>query len=321
MKTIKMTLKIVLGLAITMFGVDCGRAQTPSASAIPEWRVTVKVVDEQDAPVTNATVKVAWHIPPPADAHIAMTNVTGRTGGNGIFAVSQRSGSIEVLCGAEKVGYYSAGRTHEFQKFKESDPDKWNPTIRVLLKKIGTPIPMYAKSLNTHVPALDKAVGFDLMAGDWVSPYGKGIHPDFLFTGHLDKRDDGESDFTLTVGFPNPGDGIQVFTLSEFEMTSSLRSPHEAPPTGYQPHWIQTDNRKPGKPVETDRDPNRNYFFRVRTVLDENGNVKTALYGKIYGDFMQFRYYLNPTPNDRNVEFDPAQNLLKGAAGEVVNMP
>jgi hypothetical protein len=41
--------------------------------------------------------------------------------------------------------------------------------------------------------------------------------------------------------------------------------------------------------------------------------METAdLYWKIYGDFMQFRYYLNPTPNDRTVEFDPKQNLLGG---------
>jgi hypothetical protein len=48
-------------------------------------------------------------------------------------------------------------------------------------------------------------------------------------------------------------------------------------------------------------------------VLDSNGNAKSALYGKIYGDtmMMNFHYYLNPTPNDRNVEFDPKQNLLK----------
>jgi hypothetical protein len=66
------------------------------------------------------------------------------------------------------------------------------------------------------------------------------------------------------------------------------------------------------------------YFIRVRTQLDEQGNVKSALYGKIPGNFrfyagtkapragMGFDYYLNPTPNDRNVEFDPKQNLLKG---------
>jgi hypothetical protein len=59
-------------------------------------------------------------------------------------------------------------------------------------------------------------------------------------------------------------------------------------------------------------DPNRDYYFRVRTALDPNGDVKSALYGKIYGDFMQFTYYLNPTPNSRNIEFDPNQNLLGG---------
>jgi hypothetical protein len=47
-------------------------------------------------------------------------------------------------------------------------------------------------------------------------------------------------------------------------------------------------------------------------VLDENGNVKNALYGKIYGDFMQFKYFLNPMANDLNIEFDPKRNLLGG---------
>jgi hypothetical protein len=56
--------------------------------------------------------------------------------------------------------------------------------------------------------------------------------------------------------------------------------------------------------------------------LDDSGNVKSALYGKIPGNFrfyagtkaptsgMGFDYYLNPTPNDRNVEFDPKRNLI-----------
>jgi hypothetical protein len=116
----------------------------------------------------------------------------------------------------------------------------------------------------------------------------------------------------LTVSFPNPADGIQEFYVSDTEKGSDLRSPHEAPPEGYQPQWAQTDNRKPGRPVNTNQDPNRNYFFRIHTILDAGGTVKSAFYGKIYGDFMQFRYYLNPTPNDRNIEFDPKQDLLKG---------
>ena len=65
------------------------------------------------------------------------------------------------------------------------------------------------------------------------------------------------------------------------------------------------------------------YFIRVRSVLDENGKLKSALYGKITDNFkffagtkaphagLGFTYYLNPTPNDRNVEFDPQKNLMK----------
>jgi hypothetical protein len=174
---------------------------------------------------------------------------------------------------------------------------------------------MYAKSLNTHVPAVDKAVGFDLEAGDWVAPFGTGTRSDMIFTAHFDKQPEGEPDLTLTLSFPNSGDGIEEFRVPETRFPgdgSLLRSSEEAPADGYQPTWIQTDNRKSGTPTRTNRDMNRNYYFRVRTVLDKQGNVKSALYGKIYGDFMHFTYYLNPTPNDRNMEFDPQQNLLKG---------
>jgi hypothetical protein len=91
-----------------------------------------------------------------------------------------------------------------------------------------------------------------------------------------------------------------------------LRSLHEAPTNNYQPQWVQIDKRRPGKPIETNRDLNRNYVFRVRSVVDSNGNMISTHYGKIYGDFMKFDYYLNPTPNDRSIEFDPKQNLLGG---------
>ncbi len=84
----------------------------------------------------------------------------------------------------------------------------------------------------------------------------------------------------------------------------------EAPTTDYEPKLIRATSDHPGQTLVFDYDSNRAYFFRVRTVLDEKGRVKSALYGKIYGDFNSFYYYLNPTPNDTNIEFDPNQNLL-----------
>jgi hypothetical protein len=168
---------------------------------------------------------------------------------------------------------------------------------------------MYAKSVNLGMPVFDKPAGFDLMVGDWVAPYGKGTRADILFTAHLDKRAQLDFDYKLTVNFPNKGDGIQMFSTPD---NSGLRSPYEAPDNGYQPEVVRQNNERPDKILKYDNNPNGNYFFRVRTMLDENGNVKSALYGKIYGDFMKFKYYLNPTPNSRNMEFDPKHSLLGG---------
>ncbi len=276
-------------------------------ATIPEWAMTVKVVDESDQPVANATVKVAWHIAPPPGESIAFTNVSGLTDTNGIFSVLERSGSIEVMCSAEKSGYYSAGGGHEFAHFKENNPEKYHPKLTLLLQKIIKPIPMYAKSVNLVVPTFDKPVGFDLIVGDWIAPFGKGLNADILFAGHNESQSPGYFDYKLTVSFPNRGDGIQEFgtpTTESGAAGSALNSAHQAPADGYKSESVL--------PKVSQRVANRNYYFRVRTVLDDQGKIITTHYGKIYGDFMQFRYFLNPTPNDRDVEFDPKQNLLKG---------
>jgi hypothetical protein len=179
-----------------------------------------------------------------------------------------------------------------------------------VLKKIGKPVAMYAKSVNLGMPAFDKPVGYDLEIGDWVGVYGKGVNADILFTGYFKDKTNNKSDYTLTVTFPNPADGLQEFTTTEFAQEgpySELRSSHEAPLEGYQSEWVQSNNRTLGKT----RDAHHNYYIRVRTKVDDRGNIVSAHYGKFYGDFMQFKYYLNPTINDRNVEFDPKQNLMK----------
>lgn len=62
------------------------------------------------------------------------------------------------------------------------------------------------------------------------------------------------------------------------------------------------------------------YLYRVRTVLDDKGQVKSAWHGKIDGELewdasnfptaqVTFTYYLNPdgTPN---LEFDRKRNLF-----------
>ena len=169
---------------------------------------------------------------------------------------------------------------------------------------------MYVRSVDLAVPEVGTEIGFDFTAGDWVAPLGKGKYTDILFRSELEQKTRDDFHMRLFVSFPNKQDGLQSFDAPSGRRGSSLKSSYEAPADGYLSEWTQFRLKKPNSPEESNIDLNRNYYFRVRTVLDEQGRIKSANYGKIYGDFMQFRYYFNPEPNSRNVEFDPAKNLF-----------
>jgi len=297
---------------LAIFLASCGAAQNTPLLA-PEWKITLEVVDESGRPLKDAQAEVGHYAPPPPGKEEHMARHRGVTDTNGLFVATGRA-QDRLYCNAVMPGYYRTAVTHDVGLvFDKPRHEPWNPTIRLVLKEIRNPIGMYAKRVNVGMPALGERVGFDLMRGDWVAPHGKGSSSDVFFRGDLNKRAEDDYDYKLTVSFPNRGDGIQEFERHPFRIGhgSELRSPHEAPVDGYQPEWIKAQSRRPGQPSTYNIDANRNFFFRVRTILDEKGEVKSALYGKIYGDFMDFSYYLNPTPNSRNVEFDPKRNLLK----------
>jgi hypothetical protein len=280
--------------------------------------VTFLVSDQEGKAVANAEVRVGGGGRTPGGPK---NKAAGWTDTNGILSCRlQSDGRISYF--VRKLGYYDtdcweyylqALRNEDREAaFRSGKWQPWNPSIPVLLKQVLNPIPMYAKSLTTGLPAWGVPLGYDLMAGDWVAPHGRGERADLIFTGRVDRQSDDDMEREWIVSFPNAGDGTQEFEAAPVGQGSGLRSPHWAPENGYEPRVTRRSIRRPGQPSYSDRNDNRAYFLRVRTVLDAMGNVKSALYGKIYGDFMQFRYYLNPTPNDRNVEFDPKRNLLKG---------
>ena len=63
------------------------------------------------------------------------------------------------------------------------------------------------------------------------------------------------------------------------------------------------------------------FYFRVRTI-EKDGKLVSAFYGKLSAGLemlipnqqevrIVLNYFLNPTPLDRNMEFDLKQNLFK----------
>ncbi len=263
-----------------------------------------------------------------------------------------RSAAVAVRTSPEYYG------TSEMIRFKESfNPiaTPWNPTINLRLKKIRNPIPMYAKKLShgrlpeelrahdydrekkefIEGPPRTFTVAWDLEKGDWVKPHGKGETADFIFAIHRMERkkfvypDDNQghvyltSGATVEVGFSNDGDGLIPFPVPEKDRHRGPWMPYEAPEDGYGPiePKINTSLRQGNDTLNFAKD--MNYFFRVRTIKDQDGKIISARYGKIHGDFrfgstasyIDYTYYFNPTPNDRNIEFKPGSNLLTDLIG------
>ena len=281
---------------------------TASMSAYPKWSMTIKAVDDAGNPLTETMATVYYHMNDVAE---------GLTDSNGLFTFSTNTASWEIALLAEKAGYYKARKEIDLLDRENYDPAKWNQTVLLPLRRIVKPIPMYArrKEEGMVLQKENEPMGFDLKAGDWVAPYGNGSHTDMFFTLlHRQIISQTEFDCTLKVSFPNKGDGIVAAPAEEFA-GSAFRTSRTAAENGYESELtLRFRNTELATNVF-------GYFIRVETSLDENENVKSALYGKIPGGFklyagtikphsgMGFDYYLNPTPNDRNLEFDPGKNL------------
>lgn len=322
----KTQLTTLLCLTLTALASGCAFGQAQLGPH--KWTATIKVVGEDGNPIAGAGVAVSYTLPPlpnsNPDEGANWGEAKGLTDDNGDFSASHTDSSWGLGINVEKVGYYPTHAGHDLYVPGQFD-DKTvaasrNATITLVLKKIGNPIAMYAKKEETKMPKENEPVGFDLMAGDWVAPYGTGKTADVFFTVHRKITTPQEFDADLELTFPNTGDGIIVMPpVTSDTGFSPLVMPRSTPAEGYQTalRWSYHNFTEISEPAS-------GYFFRVRTVLDANGNVQSALYGKIQGDVrflvgskapragITFNYYLNPTPNSRNVEFDPKQDLFGG---------
>jgi len=294
-------------LAVAMSNGVCGLTG-------PEAKLTLNVVDETSQPVARANVGASFEL-----SAEKSNDVEGQTDEKGAFVASGRTSNGHVSFGADLPGYYETSGVYQFWEEESERWQPWNPTVVMVLKRILNPIPMYARRVSLSIPEESKPVDFDLMAGDWVAPYGSGKVSDFRLRVVRQVRDFSDYSCTLELTFSNPDDGIQPFE-APYNYGSALKSPHIAPETGYFDRWKVVREQNPKQDPISSRKEDRNFMFRVRTVM-KNGTIETAMYGKIYGDIeiggyagprvgVGFAYYLNPD-GTRNIEFDPKKNLFK----------
>jgi hypothetical protein len=290
-----------------------------------EFRITLRAVDDEGRPVPRANLGFSWGHLGDTSPDTAFKRVDADEQGLAVFNAQTRF--FEYAYGAGKDGYYpTRGIAGRFQDVTDGRWQPWNQTVDVVIRPIKNPVPMYAKHVACSLPAMSTWLGYDLQKGDWLPPHGHGEQADleFHYEGHVENNIN--YDGKLSLRFPGMGNGIQAFEQDR-TMHSEFRMPYEAPVDGYARSWAWRNARitekKPGA-ISTfidERFLGRNFIFRVRSVLDPEGKVIRAWYGKIHSPFLldprgdngcgyiQFTYYCNPDET-RNLEFDPRRNLF-----------
>ncbi|BET65272.1 hypothetical protein ASA1KI_01900 [Opitutales bacterium ASA1] len=325
MKTITQVAK----LALAMFLLGCvAHGQT-------QHDLTLKVSDDTGRPLAGAQATIKFLKIGGEDVN------SGPTDEKGEFSARTEM-SLGTFLRAEKTGHYTAqlDNTGNFQI------PQGTATVPLVLPRVIKPVALHAARVSSiKLPAQGEWLGYDLAAADWVPPHGKGKTADLRFkyskefTGwkysdaemaesrriNKDQTEEqirayyGKWRGVLEVSFPGPKEGVAEET-ARYWYYNEMRLPHSAPEEGYKPSLRYEANtyepRQPEKLV--------GYYLRTRVRLDADGDIISANYAKIYGDLrfdargtVSFWYYFNPTPNDRNLEFDPARNLfpqsMKGA--------
>lgn len=320
-------MKSLLSVMVLLFGAVHAFGEQVS--------VKVKVIDDLGAPVAGADVLVLFqdYTGSPVSERILQSDERG-------MVRTQGETPVGVTLRAWKAGHY------ETETEFSISPKK--PIERTyVLPRVLNPVPLCAaREISLKLPVQNEWVGYDFEIRDWIAPHGMGKNSDirFRYTKEFRGYDDafpdieaekkaakkakesqgikwseeefdwfaGKWDGVLEVSFANPKEGMAE-EKEHFLAKSTLKLPHLAPQTGYEPTRRYEASTYKGWPPERAA----GFFLRTRVQLDANGEIISANYGKMYGDLrfdprgtVRIWYYFNPKPNDRNLEFDIKRNLL-----------
>ncbi len=207
----------------------------------------------------------------------------------------------------------------------------------VYCKSVRKPVSMYVKWFdddpifwNQKLPSKKSRCDFDLVRGEWLPPFGNGEHADLSFQWREETALESiikPFEVSLEVSLPGRENGL-IWAESLEPGESDMPLPRFAPPGGYQPNILlrmwktESDGTKTNFYWVTEK--RIGYFFRIRSELNEIGQIKAAKYGKLVGGIafrprsngevsLSFHYYLNPSDNDRNMENKLDANLFPSA--------
>ena len=308
----------------------------------PEAMITLHVIDQDGKPVENAEINASFSygreaIRKKTDCHGFVSFCSPVLD----FAVFSNAIYESVRNPEAHDKYYKNifryMYTSPSKNVKDGKWQPWNPTIEMVLKERIKPIPMYAneRQHDEPIPARNQWCGFDMMKNAWVRPYGIGEHADVEIYHEWDGKQGKEyTGSTLKLRFPDKEAGCYMvqFDYDPMYYDVGFQSPYHAIPSKIdlkEVKFYEKYNPETGRFDYNLFQKGTIYVFRTRTRFDTQGRLVGAYYGKIYRPYVsifniwrgiphiRLPFYLNPTENDTNLEFDPERNLLKNVRGYV----
>ena len=280
----------------------------------------------------------AWTESAPIYEDKKFTNDKGRCHVKG----ETNNGETGVAIDKTPAGYYRFyGSSHKFTQKPVFPLMHWRPTDLVItasLQRVMHPLPLFVKRMGWCIgsDAIDKngrSFACDLVKGEFLPPFGKGEIADVVFScppqEYIGEGFNGRNfraprykNTVMAIFQGDEANGIQSVSVTNPQALLKVREAFE---NGYQRKLTFSESMAYDLQRREGLDRGKCYCFRIRTERDEAGRIKSSLFGKIYGDpafllnggdrwtqkvgGIAFLYYLNPTPNNRNLEWDRKNNL------------
>jgi hypothetical protein len=205
-----------------------------------------------------------------------------------------------VFVNASVKGHYSSRYTLHFDRVG-------GRTVDIPMRRVINPIGLFGKQAFVLVSGASGQVGYDLLKGDLVAPFGTGTHSDFNVVWSKPERNHAQDRFdAYDFVAVNEGDGFFALHIqynSGDVPESDFRTLYNAPESGYE-----ASLREAAKVTGKEARDRYVYYFRIRT-----GSPEGPVYGKIVSgpnntfhngeNAFKFTYMVN-TSGNRNMEPD-----------------